>query len=111
MNTCAFRAHYFLGVGVWIEMLTASGQVTVPGKAYVGAQALELDQGFVKPPLLEEAALAVSRPFDLGPGDVLFVSNRRALHYRGECSVRFTRFPVEYQARAIFVLHQLDEPR
>jgi alpha-ketoglutarate-dependent taurine dioxygenase len=60
---------------------------------------------------VHEAALAVSRPFDLGPGDVLFVSNRRALHYRGECSVRFTRFPTEYQARAIFVLHQLDEPR
>lgn len=55
------------------------------------------------------AALSVSLPFDLGPGDLLFVSNRRALHYRGECSVRFKRFPTEYDSRAIFVLHQLAE--
>lgn len=60
---------------------------------------------------VHEASLAVSTPFDLRPGDVLFVSNHRALHYRGECSVSFTRFPTEYRSRAIFVLHQLDEPR
>lgn len=55
-------------------------------------------------------ALSVSVPFDLGPGDVLFVSNWRSVHYRGECSVRFTRFPTEYDSRVIFVLHQLGEP-
>lgn len=60
---------------------------------------------------VHEAALAVSQPFDLKPGDTLLVSNRRALHYRGECSVRFSRFPTDYEARSIFVLHMLGEPR
>lgn len=60
---------------------------------------------------VHEAAMAASVPFDLGPGDTLFVSNHRALHYRGECSVNFTRFPMEYQARQIFVLHLTEEPR
>lgn len=59
---------------------------------------------------VHEAALAVSVPFDLRPGDVLLTSNRRALHYRGECSVAFTRYPTEYRSRSIFVLHQPHEP-
>ena len=59
---------------------------------------------------VHKAALAVSMPFDLRPGDVLLTSNRRALHYRGECSVEFTRFPTEYRSRSIFVLHQPHEP-
>lgn len=59
---------------------------------------------------IHRAALAVSTPFHLDPGDILFVSNHRALHYRGECSVAFIRPPTEYRARSIFVLHQLDEP-
>mgnify|MGYP005848882989 CR=1 FL=1 len=60
---------------------------------------------------VHEAAIAASIPFDLASGDTLFVSNHRALHYRGECSVKFTRFPTEYQARQIFVLHLMEEPR
>lgn len=59
---------------------------------------------------VHEAAMTVSIPFDLRPGDVLFTSNRRALHYRGECSVEFTKFPTDYRSRAIFVLHQRCEP-
>ena len=51
------------------------------------------------------AALAVSEPFFLGRGDVLLISNRRALHYRGECSVVFKRFPTEFASRSVFVLH------
>ena len=69
-------------------------------------------------PVLEElirtvhaAAIEVSAPFGLQKGDTLLVSNHRALHYRGECSVLFDRFPTDYRSRAIFVLHQLDEPR
>ncbi|HET9227411.1 MAG TPA: TauD/TfdA family dioxygenase [Thermoanaerobaculia bacterium] len=57
------------------------------------------------------AALAVSTPFGLDAGDILFVSNHRALHYRGECSVAFIDFPLEFRARAIHVLHKVSEPQ
>jgi hypothetical protein len=60
---------------------------------------------------VHRAALAVSVPFWLDAGDVLLVSNHRALHYRGECSVVFTNFPLEFLSRSIHVLHKLDEPR
>jgi hypothetical protein len=52
------------------------------------------------------AALAASIPFRTRPGDILLVSNRKALHYRGECSVRFTRFPTEFESRSLLVLHR-----
>jgi hypothetical protein len=48
-------------------------------------------------------------PFHTGPGDAVLVSNRTALHYRGACSVRFTKFPNEFDARSVLVLH-LKEP-
>jgi hypothetical protein len=51
------------------------------------------------------AAMDVSIGFHTAPGDTLFVSNRTALHYRGECSVRFTRFPSEFESRSLLVLH------
>lgn len=57
------------------------------------------------------AALAVSIPFWLDTGDTLFVSNLRSLHYRGECSVSFLKFPLEFQARTIHVMHPLGEPQ
>jgi Taurine catabolism dioxygenase TauD, TfdA family len=60
---------------------------------------------------IHAAALAVSTPFWLDEGDILFVSNHRALHYRGECSVAFIDFPLEFRARAIHVLHKMSEPR
>jgi hypothetical protein len=60
---------------------------------------------------IHQASLAVSVPFWLDKGDILFVSNHRALHYRGECSVVFTSFPLEFQARAIHVLHKMSEPQ
>lgn len=56
---------------------------------------------------LHEAALAASLPFRTRPGDILLVSNRKALHYRGECSVRFTSFPTEFESRSILVLHRV----
>ena len=60
---------------------------------------------------LHEAAMAVSDPFWLDEGDTLFVSNHRALHYRGECSVKFIDFPLSFVSRSIHVLHVVDEPR
>jgi hypothetical protein len=59
---------------------------------------------------IHEAALAVSHPIELGMGDTLLVSNVRALHYRGECTVQYLDFPRHFQARQIHVLHLLDEP-
>lgn len=60
---------------------------------------------------IHAAALAVSTPFWLDEGDILFVSNHRALHYRGECSVAFLDFPLEFRSRAIHVLHKMGEPQ
>ncbi|MBW3505714.1 TauD/TfdA family dioxygenase [Pseudomonas sp. NKUCC02_KPG] len=59
---------------------------------------------------IHEAALAVSHPIELGMGDTLLVSNVRALHYRGECTVQYLDFPRHFQARQIHVLHLVDEP-
>lgn len=55
-------------------------------------------------------AMHVSVPIDLHPGDAVFVSNRRALHYRAACSVRFTRFPREFESRQVSVAHGMTEP-
>jgi len=60
--------------------------------------------------IIHEAALATSTPIHLEAGAVLLVSNTRALHYRGECSVVFQNFPRAYTSREIYALHTLDEP-
>lgn len=60
-------------------------------------------------PIVHRAATDVSVPFQTSPGDTVLVSNRTALHYRGACSVRFTRFPTEFESRSVLVLH-LKEP-
>ncbi|MEZ6018438.1 MAG: TauD/TfdA family dioxygenase [Planctomycetota bacterium] len=60
--------------------------------------------------VIRDAALAVSEPIELGPGDALFVSNVRALHYRGACTVQYLEFPRRFEAREIHVLHLCDEP-
>lgn len=59
---------------------------------------------------IHNAALDVSVPFHTRPGDTVLVSNRTALHYRGACSVRFTRFPTEFESRSLFVLHLKKDP-
>jgi hypothetical protein len=56
---------------------------------------------------IHRAALEASTPFHTRPGDVLLVSNRRALHYRGACSVRFRRFPSDFETRSLLVLHRV----
>lgn len=60
--------------------------------------------------MIHDAALAVSESIELGWGDALFVSNVRALHYRGACTVRYQEFPRRFEAREIHVLHLRDEP-
>lgn len=59
---------------------------------------------------INDAALAVSMPIDLASGEILIVSNRRALHQRGSCTVRFREYPREFDSRKVAVLHALDEP-
>ena len=59
---------------------------------------------------IKTAALSVSTPVQLGAGDTLLVSNRRALHYRGACSVVYHAFPRGFTSREVYVLHLLDEP-
>ncbi len=60
--------------------------------------------------IIKEASLSVSTPIQLGAGDTLLVSNTRALHYRGACSVTYQSFPLGFTSREIHVLHLLDEP-
>jgi hypothetical protein len=60
--------------------------------------------------VIRDAALAASEPIELGPGDALFVSNTRALHYRGACTVQYLEFPRRFEAREIHLLHLRDEP-
>jgi hypothetical protein len=57
---------------------------------------------------IHRAAMDVSVPFHTGPGDTVLVSNLTALHYRGACSVRFRKFPTEYDSRSLLVLHLQD---
>lgn len=56
---------------------------------------------------IHRAAMSASIPFQARRGDVVLVSNRRALHYRGACSVRFRRFPADYETRSLLVLHRM----
>lgn len=58
---------------------------------------------------VQDAAFNVSTPLHLGEGDLLLLSNHRTLHYRGECSVLFRRFPTDFIARRIYVAHAPDD--
>lgn len=59
---------------------------------------------------VKRAALKVSTPIDLKSGDLLAVSNVRALHYRSACTVRFRQFPCDFSAREVYVAHLIEEP-
>lgn len=59
--------------------------------------------------VIQRHALQVSSPVRLERGDAVIVSNTRALHYRGPCTVRFRSFPRDFESREIFVLHLNDE--
>lgn len=58
---------------------------------------------------IHELSMAASTPIHLGAADVLLVSNLRALHYRGACSVIFQKFPHNFTSREVHVLHMFDE--
>lgn len=60
--------------------------------------------------VIHEAAMAVSTDINLVPGELLIVSNRHALHQRGACTVRFHKYPRDFESRKVAVLHSLDEP-
>lgn len=60
--------------------------------------------------VIHQAALEVSTPINLEPGEMLLVSNRRALHQRGACTVRFREFPSKFESRRVSVFHAYDEP-
>ena len=57
------------------------------------------------------AAMAISEPFILERGDVLLLSNHRTLHYRGECSVVFKQYPMDFLSRSVFILHTAEESK
>jgi alpha-ketoglutarate-dependent taurine dioxygenase len=59
--------------------------------------------------VIQDVAKDISSPFHLDTGDLFLVSNHRALHYRGPCSVVFRRFPTNFLARKVFVLHMMAE--
>lgn len=59
---------------------------------------------------VHETALGVAHEIGLARGEVLMVSNRRALHQRGACTVRFRSFPRDFESRVVAVLHALEEP-
>lgn len=61
--------------------------------------------------MIHSSALAVSEPIYLDTGDALFVSNKRALHYRGACTAQFIKFPRQFLSREIYVLHLQAEPQ
>ena len=59
---------------------------------------------------IKREALRVSSSAELDAGDILFVSNKLALHYRSACTVKFRSFPQSFESRSIHVLHLMDEP-
>lgn len=100
--------------GSWSGSIIESGTIRFhPETLRAAAQRLdslpqELEHHLL---VIHESAMAASEPIHLAPGDALFVSNHRALHYRGECTVQFTKFPRQFLAREIYVLHLQDEPQ
>lgn len=68
--------------------------------------AIELEDQIAR---VAQAALTVSEPFNLDRGDILLLANHRALHYRGECSVVFNRYPMDFTSRSVFILHANQE--
>lgn len=97
---------------LWRGRLVDDGSIRYhPQSLRVASRRLGRDSSEIESVItsVHQAALDVSVPFHTRPGDTVLVSNRAALHYRGECSVRFIRFPTEFEARSLFVLH-MKEP-
>jgi hypothetical protein len=97
---------------LWQGVLVQNGTIRYhPHSLRVASKRLDAQPAAVEAviAIIHRAATDVSVPFHTSPGDTVLVSNRTALHYRGPCSVRFTRFPTEFDSRSVFVLH-LKEP-
>lgn len=77
--------------------------VTIRTAAARNRMRCDVDEGILS--RVQDAALAVSRDITLRAGDALIVSNRKALHYRSACTVRFLQFPRAYESREVYVLH------
>jgi hypothetical protein len=82
-----------------------------PQTLRAAAKRFDLDKDVLEQHLevLHQACLKVSHVVHLEAGDALVVSNHKALHYRGECTVSFEEFPTKFNAREIFVLHLLSQ--
>ena len=98
--------------GVWRGRLVQNGKIRYhPQSLRVAAKRLGEQAADVEPVIaaVHRASMDVSQPYHTSPGDIVLVSNTFALHYRGECSVRFTKFPREFEARSLLVLHMKDD--
>jgi hypothetical protein len=98
--------------GVWRGRLVQNGKIRYhPQSLRVAAKRLGEQAADVEPVIaaVHRASMDVSLPYHTSPGDTVLVSNTFALHYRGECSVRFTKFPREFEARSLLVLHMKDD--
>lgn len=96
---------------VWRGFLVQNGTIRYhPQSLRVASRRLKQELPKLEPLIaaIHRAAIDVSVPFHTGPGDTVLVSNRTALHYRGACSVRFIRFPTEFESRSLLVLHLKD---
>jgi hypothetical protein len=97
-------------VKLWRGRLVQAGVIRYhPFSLRVAAGRLGHSVGELEPILdvIHRGAMAVSISFHSNAGDLLLVSNQKALHYRGECSVRFTKFPTEYISRSMLVAHRV----
>jgi hypothetical protein len=98
----------YTGAGSWIGKIVSGDTVRYHPSTIVAAKRRRGEEWESLKPVLDRihaAAMNVSSNIDLSPGDVLIVSNTRALHYRGPCTVRFRRFPRDFDAREVYVLH------
>jgi hypothetical protein len=95
-------------IDLWRGLLVQDGAIRYhPQSLRVASRRLGEPSAQLEPLIaaIHRAATEVSVPFHTSPGDTVLVSNRTALHYRGACSVRFTKFPTEFDSRSLLVLH------
>jgi hypothetical protein len=97
-----------IDTGIWRGRIVADGTIRYHPET-IRAAACRMGRGCAAGEVvfsrIQEAALVVSRDIMLAPGDVLMVSNTKALHYRGPCTVKFLEFPRQFESREVYVLH------
>lgn len=95
------------GVMVSDDMIRFHPESLLAAQKYSGCNPTRLPEYLAT---IHQAALEVSTPINLAAGELLLVSNRRALHQRGACTVRFHEFPSRFESRRVSVFHAYDEP-